>query len=125
MGRPNSCLQEKYSGPLPRAKKALTSMRYRPGVKYIQAVVGRRKNNAMTLKNDSSTEEQLQFRKQYTCSPHGTLSPATAMPAHRILEPWCFEAMHEATGTNNVIMRYYSSLTVAIRLGFRSQKRER
>ena len=90
-------------------------MRYRPGVKrsyiYIQAGVGGRKKTAIAMKEterDESTEEQMQCKKQYICTPHGTLSPpspAMAMwPLHRI-------HARNNTETSHANMRYAKSLT--------------
>ena len=129
MGKPNGGLQETYAGSLPRAKKTPISIRYRPGELYIRAGMGGRKKRCNDSERDGSINEQSQYRKQYTSTPQGTLSPATAMPAHPVPKPRCFESMPETTEANKAIMRYTSLLTpsptVAIRLGLLSQIRER
>ena len=64
----------------PSAKKTPISMRYRPGVKRSYLSMYRcgwaGKKTAMSLKEMKSNEEQLQARKQYTCTPPDPLSPA-------------------------------------------------
>ena len=45
---------------------------------------------------DESTEEHLQARKKYICHPHGTVSPAMAMP-----EP-CVPPMSETMVSNHI-----------------------
>ena len=51
------------------------------------------------MKEKKLTEEQLQCRKQYTCTPYGILSPAKAIGhghacapnPYEIIKSWCFE----------------------------------
>ena len=52
---------------------------------------------------DESTEEQLQCKQQYLCTPHGTLSPPS--PSQRLCG-LCTESMPETTETSNANMRY-------------------
>ena len=112
MGRPNSGLKGHIRAHCHSAKKTPVSIRYRLGVKryiYRQGWVGKKLCN--DSQRDESNEEQLQCRKQYICTPHGTLSPAMAMPAHQMKHRIDAKSMFETTETVDAIMRYTESLT--------------
>ena len=107
MGRPNSGLQEAYFGPLPPARKTPISIRYRPGVIFMQAAVCGRNNDAIILKEMNRLKSNFSAKSSIYYTPHGTLSLAS-------LSPWlclCTESMPEITEPNNAIVRCTKSLT--------------
>ena len=59
---------------------------------------------------DESTEEQLQCKKEYICTPRGIPSPASRHGHVRAPNP-CTESMPETTEKSNANMRYPKSLT--------------
>ena len=44
-----------------------------------QTIIGATQDRCNDSERDESTEEQLQYKRQSVCSPHGTLSPAMVM----------------------------------------------
>ena len=86
MGRPSSGLKRHIQAHCHSTEKTPISVRNRPGVKiYIQAGVGGRKNDAMTLKEMNRMKKNRSAESSIR-TPHGTLSPAMAMamPAHQM-----------------------------------------
>ena len=73
----------------------------------IFALVAREKEcncNEGDSARDESTEEQLQCKQQYICTPHEATSPSSPRNGHVAFAPNpCIESMHETTETEYAI----------------------
>ena len=131
MGEPNGGLQAAYAGPLPRAKKIPISVRCRPGLTLIQAGVGGRKTDAMSLKeidrlkSNCSAESSVDALHMVQCLPPQpclcvqSLDPVVSNPCLELLKriiPSCDKRHHQTPSPTP---------TMTIRLEDFSESRER